>query len=291
MSLNLRELNTVKYQLRSLIFVSVSICLFNSSFELLDISTTSNSTGSSGGNETDLSTGRSVSTNSRGNTDVLLVTTTERMVNWVHGNSSDLGPSLSESLHLVVNSTGLQDRLINSFTGGDETNHGSGNTGKGLSGTGGKLDSGLAQIIGVTDNDSRGTGASGELTLITRLVFDVTDLSTFGNLVDGKDVTSGEGSLGTSVDELTSVHSFNGEEMVVLESVLIGVSEDDLGEGSSTTGIVDDLSDDTLNVTVLFSEIENSEGSGSDSVMLVSLEDGVLLTSSTTSDDFTHVNV
>jgi len=291
MSLNLRELNTVKYQLRSLIFVSVSICLFNSSFELLDISTTSNSTGSSGGNETDLSTGRSVSTNSRGNTDVLLVTTTERMVNWVHGNSSDLGPSLSESLHLVVNSTGLQDRLINSFTGGDETNHGSGNTGKGLSGTGGKLDSGLAQIIGVTDNDSRGTGASGELTLITRLVFNVTDLSTFGNLVDGKDVTSGEGSLGTSVDELTSVHSFNGEEMVVLESVLIGVSEDDLGEGSSTTGIVDDLSDDTLNVTVLFSEIENSESGGSDSVMLVSLEDGILLTSSTTSDDFTHVNV
>jgi len=291
MSLNLRELNTAKYQLRSRICVSVSICLFNSSFELLDISTTSNSTGSSGGNETDLSTGRSVSTNSRGNTDVLLVTTTERMVNWVHGNSSDLGPSLSESLHLVVDSTGLQDRLINSFTGGDETNHGSGNTGKGLSGTGGKLDSGLAQIIGVTDNDSRGTGASGELTLITRLVFNVTDLSTFGNLVDGKDVTSGEGSLGTSVDELTSVHSFNGEEMVVLESVLIGVSEDDLGEGSSTTGIVDDLSDDTLNVTVLFSEIENSESGGSDSVMLVSLEDGILLTSSTTSDDFTHVNV
>jgi hypothetical protein len=291
MSLNLRELNTVKYQLRSLIFVSVSICLFNSSFELLDISTTSNSTGSSGGNETDLSTGRSVSTNSRGNTDVLLVTTTERMVNWVHGNSSDLGPSLSESLHLVVNSTSLQDRLINSFTGGDETNHGSSNTGEGLSGTGGKLDSGLAQIIGMTDDDSRGTGASSELTLITRLVFNVTDLSTFGNLVDGKDVTSGEGSLGTGVDELTSVHSFNGEEMVVLESVLIGVSEDNLGEGSTTAGIVDDLSDDTLNVTILFSEIENSESGGSDSVMLVSLEDGILLTSSTTSDDFTHVNV
>jgi len=219
---------------------------------------------------------------------VLLVTTTERMVNGVHGNSSNLRPSLSESLHLVVNSTSLKDRLINSFTGSNETNHSSGFTGKGLSGTGGKLDSGLAQIIRVTNDDSGSTGASGELSLITRLVFNVTDGSTFGDLVDGKDVTGSQSSLGTSIDELTSVHSFNGKEMVVFKSVLIGVSEDDLSEGSSTTGIMDDLSDDTLNVTISFSEIENSESSGSDSVMLVGLEDGVLLTSSTTSNDFTH---
>jgi len=262
----------LKYQLQSLFLGCASIRLFTI-IELLDISTTSNSTGSSGGNETDLSTGRSVSTNSRWDTHMLLVTTTEGMVNGVHGNSSNLRPSLSESSHLVVNSTSLKDRLINSFTGGNETDHSSGLTGEGLSGTGGKLDSGLAQIIRVTNDDSGSTGASGELTLITRLVFDVTDGSTFGDLVDGKDVTSGEGSLGTGIDELTSVHSFNSEEMVVLKSVLIRVSEDNLGKGSSTTGIMDDLSDDTLDVTILFSEIEYSESSGSDSVMLVGLED------------------
>jgi len=261
----------VKYQLLSLVFVCVSGCLLKD-FDLLDISTTSNSTGSSGGNETDLSTGRSISTNSRWDTDVLLVTTTEGMVNWIHGNSSNSRPSLSESLHLVVNSTSLKDGLINSFSGGNETNHSSGFTGKGLSSTGRKLDSGLAQVIGVTNDDSGGTRASGELSLITRLVFDVTDGSTFGDLVNGKDVTGGEGSLVTSVDELTSVHSFNGEEVVVLKSVLIRVSEDDLSEGSSTTGIVDDLSDDTFNVTISFSEIESSESSGGDSVMLVRLE-------------------
>jgi len=286
MNLSITALIWVKHQLLSLIFVCVSLCLLI--IELLDISTTSNSTGSSGGNETDLSTRRSISTDSRRNTDVLLVTTTERMVNGVHGNSSNLRPSLSESLHLVEDSTSLKDRLINSFTGGDETDHSSGFTGKGLSGTGGKLDSSLAQIIGVTDDNGRSTRASSELTLITGLVFNVTDGSTFGNLVDGKDVTSSQRSLGTSVDELTSVHSFNSDEMVVSESVLIRVSEDDLSKGSSTTGIMDDLSDDTLNVTISFSEIEDSESSGGDSVMLVGLEDGVLLTSSTTSDDFTH---
>jgi len=204
---------------------------------------------------------------------VLLVTTTEGMVNGVHGNSSNLRPSLSESLHLVVNSTSLQDRLINSFTGGNETDHGSSFTGEGLSGTGGELDSGLAQIIGVTDDGGGSTGASGQFTLITRGGFNVTDGSTFRDLVDGKDVTGGEGSFISAVDVLTSVHSFSSQEVGSLESILIGVSEDDLGEGSTTAGIVEDLSDDTLDVTILFSEIEYSESSGSDSVMLVGLED------------------
>jgi len=287
MNLSITVLIPGKYQLLSLVFVCASVCLFNH-FGLLKISTTSNSTGSSGGNETDLSTGRSISGNSGRNTHMLLVTSTEGMVNGIHGNSSNLRPSLSESLHLVVNSTSLEDGLINSFTGGNETNHSSGMTGEGLSGTRRKLNSGLGKIIGVTNDDSGSTGASGELALITGLVFDVTDGSTFRDLVDGEDVTGGEGSLVTSVDELTSVHSFNGQEMVVLKSVLIGVSEDDLSKGSSTTRVMDDLSDDTLDVTISFSEIENSESSGGDSVMLVGLEDRVLLTSSTTSDDFTH---
>jgi len=204
---------------------------------------------------------------------VLLVTTTERMVNWIHGNTSNSRPSLSESLHLVVNSTSLQDGLINSFSGSNETNHSSSLTGEGLSGTRRKLNSGLAKIFGMTDDDSRGTGSSGELTLITGLVFNIADLGTFGDLVDGEDVTSSQGSFVASIDELTSVHSFNGDEMVVLESVLIGVSEDDLSKGSTTAGIVEDLSDDTLNVTISFSEIESSESSGGDSVMLVRFED------------------
>jgi hypothetical protein len=114
----------------------------------------------------------------------------------------------------------------------------------------------------VTDNDGGGTGASGELALITGLVLNVTNGSTFGDLVDGEDVTGGQRSLSTGVDELTSVHSFNGEEVVVLKSVLIGVSEDDLSEGSTTTGIVDDLSDDTLNVTIFSAKSRTLKAAG-----------------------------
>lgn len=125
---------------------------------------------------------------------MLLVTTTEGMVNGIHGNSSNSRPSLSESLHLVIDSTSLKDGLVDSFTGGNQTNHSSGVTSEGLSGTRRKLDSGLGKIVGVTDDDSGGTGASGQFTLITRLGFNVADGSTFGDLVDGEDVTSGEGS-------------------------------------------------------------------------------------------------
>lgn len=272
----------------SKIFLLLSLvsCLFI--IESLDISASSNGTGSSGGNETDLSTRGSVSADGRGNTDVLLVTTTEGMVNGVHGDSSNSRPSLSESLHLVINSTSLKDGLIDSFTGGDQTNHSSSVTSEGLSGTGGELDSGLAQIIGVTDDGGGSTGASGQFTLITRGGFNVTDGSTFRDLVDGKDVTGGEGSFISAVNVLTGVHAFSSQEVGSLESILIRVSEDDLGEGSTTAGIVEDLSDDTLDVTILFSEIENSESGRSDSVVLVGLEDGVLLTSSLTSNDFTH---
>jgi len=204
---------------------------------------------------------------------VLLVTTTEGMVNGIHGNSSNSRPSLSESLHLVINSTSLKDGLIDSFTGGDQSNHCSSVTSEGLSGAGGKLDSGLGKIVGVTDDDSGGTGASGQFTLITRLGFDVADGSTFGDLVDGEDVTGGEGSFISTVDILSSVHAFNSQEVGSLESILIRVSEDNSGEGSTTAGIVEDLSDDALNVTILFSEIENSESSRSDSVVLMGLED------------------
>jgi len=52
----------------------------------------SETTGSSGGDETDFATGGSVATDGGRHTDVLMVTTTVRMLHRVHGNTADLGP-------------------------------------------------------------------------------------------------------------------------------------------------------------------------------------------------------
>ena len=55
--------------------------------------------------------------------------------------------------------------------------------------------------------------------------------------------------LGTGVDELTSVETLNGDEILSALLVLVGVSEDNLGERSATTSVVHNFLDDSLDVT------------------------------------------
>jgi len=86
-------------------------------------------------------------------TNVLLVTTTVRMVNGVHSDTTDTGPSVSLSLVLPEGVTSLEERLVSSLATSDHTNHGSAVTLNGLSNTGGEFYSGLFTVIGVTNND------------------------------------------------------------------------------------------------------------------------------------------
>lgn len=60
---------------------------------------------------------------SRGVTNVLLVTTTVGMVDGVHSDTSNLGPSVSLGLVLPVSSASLEEGLIGSLATGDNTNH------------------------------------------------------------------------------------------------------------------------------------------------------------------------
>ena len=54
--------------------------------------------------------------------------------------------------------------------------------------------------------------------------------------------------LGTSVDELTSEETLNSDEILSTVLVLVGVSEDNLGERSATTSVVNNFLDDSLDV-------------------------------------------
>ena len=100
------------------------------------LSTTSDETGSSGGHETSLLTAGSVSRDGRGVTDVLLVTTTMRMVDGVHSNTSNSGPgSSSLCLPSVVGVSSLANGLVGSATAGNDSDHGSAGAWDGGSGT------------------------------------------------------------------------------------------------------------------------------------------------------------
>ena len=97
-----------------------------------DLASTANDTGSSGGDETNLLTAGSVSPGGRGVTNVLMVTTTVRMFDGVHGNTSDDGPIALLGVGLVVSLVGLEHRLIASSATGANADHSSAATDDGL---------------------------------------------------------------------------------------------------------------------------------------------------------------
>jgi hypothetical protein len=91
-----------------------------------------------------------------------MVTTTMRMLDWVHSNTSNSWPVVSLSLLLVPGSVSFQQWLLGSLTASDNTDHSSAATDDGLSGSGWKSHSSLLSIIGVTNNDGGGAGSSSE---------------------------------------------------------------------------------------------------------------------------------
>ena len=155
-----------------------------------DLSSSPDETSSSSGNKTDLLTSGSVSSHGGWVTDMLLVTSSVRMLNWVHGNTSNSWPVLSLTLVLVPGSVSLKEWLIGSLTSGADSNHSSAVTHDGLSGSGWESDSCLSLIVGVTDDDSRGSRGSGERSSISDLALAVGNDGSFWHGVNWKDVSN-----------------------------------------------------------------------------------------------------
>ena len=158
-----------------------------------NLSTTSDETSSSSSDKTALLSSGAVSSDSRWVTNMLMVTSTMRMLDWVHSDTSDSWPVLSLSSGLEPGVSGLEEWLVGSLTTSDDSNHGSAGSNDGLSGTGWKSDSGLLTIIGVTNDDSGSSGGSGERASISELSLTVGDDGTLWHAVNWKDVSNREG--------------------------------------------------------------------------------------------------
>jgi len=104
--------------------------LLDSGFE-----TTTDQTGSSGSDQTDLLAVRSITREGAGMADVLLVTTTVGMVDGVHGDTSDSGEVVLLGLGFPVCAGGLEEGLVGSLAASNHANHGSAATLDGLSDT------------------------------------------------------------------------------------------------------------------------------------------------------------
>ena len=117
------------------------------------LDTTSDEAGSAGGNKTDLLTSWCVSGHSRGVTDVLMVTTTVRMLYGVHSNTSNSGPSELFGVVLKVSIVGLQEGLVSPLSASDDANHSSAGALDGSPDAGGESDASLLAVFGVADHD------------------------------------------------------------------------------------------------------------------------------------------
>lgn len=208
----------------------------NSSLRLgvLGLDGTADKTGTTSGDETDLLTGGSEARTGGGLADVLVVTTTVRVVDGVHSHTTSAGPRVPLDLELVVSTTGLEQGLVDTSTAGNDTDGGTRGRGDGLLGTGGETDTrGLA--VGVVANDggvvTRGTG---ERTTVTGLLLDVADDGTFGERREGENVGNVESGLLTAVDELAGGETLGSDEGLDTGAVLVRVTEGNLGKGGTT---------------------------------------------------------
>jgi len=210
---------------------------------------------------------------------VLMVTTTVRMLDGVHGNTSNSGPVSLLGVSLEVGVVSLQEGFVSSLATGDDADHTSARSLDGLSNSRGHSDSGLLKVFGVTDDDARVAGGTGNATTVTKLGLDIGDNGSFGHSVHGEDVADSEGGFGASVDKLTGVDALDSDEILSALLVFVLVSENNFGERGASTGVVHDVLNKTLDVASSLCEIEGSETGGGNSLRGVGLEDGGCSTS------------
>jgi len=248
-------------------------CLLSLDLGVVDLGGTAETTGASGGNQTDLLTVRGISADGRRVTNVLMVTTSVGMVDRVHRHTTNVRPAVSLGLVLVERVTGLQHRLVDTATSGNDADHSASAGRDRLLGTGRQTDASLALIRVVRDDGGVVSGRARERAAVANLRLNVADDSTLGHRSDGEHIANVQGSLLAAVHELTGVHALSGDEHLAVDLVLVGITEINTGEGSATAGVVDDFFDNTLDVSVSLSEVDAAVLGSTLSVVGVRLED------------------
>ena len=152
-----------------------------------------------------------------------------------------------------------QHGLVSTAATSDNTDHASGLAVDDLLGAGGQLDSGLALIGVVADNGDVVARSAAQSTTVTNLALNVRNDGTLRNGAQGQNVANGQSSVLSGINKLTSVHSLVGDEGLGVLLELVGVPEDNLGQRSTSAGVVDDLPHNTADVAMSLGVIESSE--------------------------------
>ena len=131
--------------------------------------------------------------------------------------------------------------------------------------------------------------AASKATTITNLELHVAHDSSLRHLTHRQNVTNANLSLLTAIHGLTGVHTLSSDEQFLINLIVITtrledaesnkkvrVAEGDTSERSTTTGIVDNLSDNSLDVSLALGEVQSTELRNSLAQVSVSHKDSSL---------------
>jgi len=186
---------------------------------------------------------------------MLMVSTTEGMLDGIHSNTTNLWPAVSLDLVFMVSTTSLEKRLVDTTTTSNNTDGSAASRVKDFLGSRWKLDASLSSIGVVRDYHSRITRCFSKNTSVTDFVFDAATSGTFGHFSDWENISNVESSLVTTVDGLTGSCTFCSDEGRCDFAVFIRILESDLQKWSTTTRVMNDILDNALDETMSFSKV------------------------------------
>jgi len=254
---------------------------------ILELVTSLLLTSTTGGDETDLLARNVVATGSGWVTNVLMVTTSVRVLDRVHGTTTDLRPRVPLDAVLVVGTTSLKERLVETTATGDDTDGGTTGVLDPLLGAGWETELGAGTVDILGDEGAVVAGGAGDDATVTRADLKVGDDGTLREGGHWESVASNELGLLSAVDELTLVETLDGWHELLVELVGTSIVEVNLGEWGATAGVMNDVLDDTLHEAIALAEIENAKLGSSLPVAVVGFEDGST-TLTLSANDTTH---
>jgi hypothetical protein len=188
-----------------------------------------------------------------------MVTSSERVLYGVFSYTTNLGPAVTLDGILVVCTSSLEQRLISSTSSSDNADLSTNCGRNGLLSSRRKSETGGSLVFIVGDNNGKGTRASGKSTTISLLGLNVADNGSLRDDLQRKNISDSQGGLLSTINELASVHTLSADEKFVVSLVTVSIQELDLGKRSSSTGVMNDLLDNSTDISLLFGIVQSSE--------------------------------
>ena len=189
---------------------------------------------------------------------MLVVATSEGMLDRIHGHTPHPWPAVPLCLILVVGTAGLQNGLVNAATSSHHTDHSSVGRGDDLFGTRRQLHSRLLCLRVVGDDCGIVSGGSCQLASVTRLLLQTTHDGTLRHGAHREHVADVELGLLAAVHKLAGVDALSSDEQLCPLLKTVRIPENHFGKGRSAARVVDDVLHDALDISVSLGEIHGA---------------------------------